>query len=229
MDRRQTSSPGSKLPALALGLTLVAALVGSCAGDSADDDDGAIGPQEGYWEGLEIEFIVRDGAMEDLRVLEQPCDDEGCVATCDKHACKAVFHGKVEGTFKVGSSIIIQSEGATLEGFFSDSARASGKLELRGDGGCCLRIGAWAAQWVAPLGSEPTGPTGPGTGTPGPIDWGGHSTGTLHPGPALGGWEQPLDEGLSDNQVKAHQLLNDLRAQLGAAPVGQDLNIAKAA
>ncbi len=228
MFLRRSQPLASMPPAVAMLPLLIALLLGACAGDDPSAD-AAEGPREGYWEGLEIEFVIRAGAIEELLVLEQPCEDDGCVATCAEHACKAVFHGKLEGSYGVGSSVSIQTTEATLVGFFSDRERASGKLELRGEGGCCLRIGAWAAKWVAPLDSGPTGPTGPGTGKPGSIDWGGHATGSLHPGPALGGWEMALGEGFSDAQSKAFQLLNDLRAQLGAAPVGQDLSIAKAA
>jgi len=217
-----------RAPLVLCGLVALV-LATACAADDGDGSGAASGPKEGYWEGLELEFVIRAGAIEELMILEQPCVDDACVATCDGHICKAVFHGEMDGSFDAGSSIIIKTTDATLEGFFTDSLHASGKLELRGGGGCCLRIGAWAAKWVAPLDGGPIGPTGPGTGKPGPIDWGGHSTGTLHPGPALGGWDLALEDGFADHQVKAYQQLNDLRAQLGAAPVGQDLAIAKAA
>ena len=184
---------------------------------------------EGYWEGLEVEFVLRHGVVESLLVLEQPCDDGGCVAICDGQSCAQVFHGKLEGTFVLGDSVQIQTADLTLLGNFSGPKQAAGKITIRGQSGCCERIGAWAAEWVAPLDGGPVGPAGPGTGKPGPIDWGGNSTGTLHPGPSLGGWEMALADGFSEAQIKAFEVLNDLRAQLGAAPLTQDPTIAQAA
>ena len=211
------------------GLLALVQIIGSCSGDDGLSDGAVDGPFDGRWEGLEVEFILRDGAIESLLVLEQPCDDGGCVATCDGHVCKGLFHGEAEGVFPIGETIDLQADEVKLEGFFSDHKHASGKSVLRGESGCCERIGAWAAEWVAPLGVGPSGPSGPGTGKPGPVDWGGHSTGTLHPGPALGGWQMALADGFSEAQLKAFELLNDLRMRVGAGPVGQDPAIAQAA
>ena len=186
-------------------------------------------PMDGYWEGLEVEFVLREGTIESLLVLEQPCDDGGCVATCEGQVCTTLFHGNVEGTFALGRTVQIETTELILTGSFSGPRHVAGKITKRGQSGCCERIGAWAAEWVAPLGGGPIGPGGPGTGKPGPVDWGGHSTGTLHPGPALGGWEMALGEGFSEAQIKAFEVLNDLRVQLGAAPVAQDPTIAQAA
>lgn len=208
-------------------LTVLIALT-ACGADEGSWTPGkALGPLPGTWAGVEVEFVLSEGAISQLKVQEQPCSDGACQQVCDDSACQGVFHGDLPGTFSLDAGLKIQTAELELEGTFSDERHVAGTLALLGQGGCCKRIGAWTAEWIHGLDGGSVGPTGPGK--PGSLDWNGASSGSMHPGPSLSGWQAQIPEALSAAQKQALSELNDLRAQLGAGPVLGDIAIAQAA
>ncbi len=161
---------------------------------------GGYAPKNGKWQGAELSFSLQDGVLDNLVLAEQACSGEG--------ACGGLIGGPVEGSFAAPSVFTLVSGGATIKGTFTSWTQASGTLAV--DAGCCSVVGLWTADWV------------PGSDTPdqpGSLNWGGASTGTIHPGPTLKRTPPASPDGASQVQVQASDWLDALRAQVGVGPV----------
>jgi hypothetical protein len=217
------------------------ALLALAAGCGVDDTShGTINPLDGYWQGADLSFVLRDSVVESLQMKVHQCANGSCSETCDQQICSAKVGGDVTGTFKTTSKLEIATESVEVSGRFISAKQAQGTLSLVASDGCCKRTGAWSVEWVKPLPGQrradpdagPTGPTGPTggiQGAPGSVDWNGASTGTLHPGPTRSSYSVDQPGGLSDQQKEASTLINDLRATVGCGAVAVDKALAKAA
>ena len=210
------------VPALLAGLALAA-----CTAETPTAD-GPGGPENGLWQGDELTFVIRDGAIEELTFVEQSCAGDGCAGKAG---------GAVQGRHPLAGAIGLELDGVSLKGVFDTPYMASGSLKLRAKNGCCDVVGAWSAEWIKALpgtssGGSSSGASSGGTSSGGPLgsaDWGGHSDGDLHPGPSRAVPEHKNDEQLSAQQNAALGELNKLRAAVGVAPIEQDRALAKAA
>ncbi|MSP92478.1 MAG: CAP domain-containing protein [Myxococcales bacterium] len=200
----------------------------------------AVAPNAGAWQGQELTFRVESGQVVDLLLVRQ---------TCKANACTGEAQGPLGATTSAGTVFKLAGNGIQLDGRFTSATQAAGTYAS--DAACCKVAGVWAAQWVP--GSGPVtsrnrapdtggtaadatvgkGDAGPALDTnaaqPGPKDWGGASTGSVHPGPSLPVQATPPPPGASPQQVQAVDLLNTLRAHVGVLAIKGDSALRQAA
>ena len=202
---------------------VIAVLAASCAAETASGG-GPGGPKSGTWQGDEVSFVLKDGAIEELTFAKLQCSGDGCSGEAG---------GAISGRHALAGVIGIQAEGASFDGTFDTQTTASGSYAVPSSNGCCKAVGVWTAEWIKPLpgGSSSGGASSSGGGSSGGGEptWNGSSTGDLHPGPSLSAPQHTDDTELSDKQNEALKRLNELRAQVGVAPVSQDHALTKAA
>lgn len=203
------------------GLVVFAMLAG-CA-DSTDGGDASPSTRDGAWSGPELAFEVSAGRVVSIQVGAASCTgDEGCSVDFPARTL-----GSVEGVVAFSA----KDDVARVEGQFFGAEQASGSLVLNDGSDCCTVVTAWTASWQAPIGGVDAGGGGDGGGGLGSPNWGGHSTGTVHPGPAR---LAPLPdrtgiEGVDPDQRAAAALLDQIRAQVGVAAARLDAAAAAAA
>jgi uncharacterized protein YkwD len=214
----------------AILLCFAAASLVACAADHAGES-GPGGPMPGLWQGGELSFVIREGAMEELTFVEKTCGGDGCTGKAG---------GAVEGRHALAGIVVIDAAPAHLEGIFDTPYMASGSYTVEATNGCCKVVGAWSAEWIKALpgaassssgaaSSSGASSSGSTSGAIGSIDWGGASTGDLQPGPRRATPKHVNDDDYSVQQNLALAELNKLRANVGVAPVKADQALSKAA
>ncbi|MBP47998.1 MAG: hypothetical protein CMH53_08675, partial [Myxococcales bacterium] len=182
-------------------------------------------PRDGIWQGDELSFVYRDGQIESVDVHQSSCTgDDGCTRS---------FQEQILGQWVAWPSIRISEGLYDFDGQFSSMTLVSGAFRWGDpDSECCRAIGAWTAEWVAPLTASPEADAGSSSGPgsrSGSPSWQGASTGDLHPGPSNGPMPLAGSSDLAEHQRTAHEALLSLRAQVGAGEISQDASLAKAA
>jgi uncharacterized protein YkwD len=174
------------------------------------------GIREGYWSGSEVSFRVAGGQVRDLVLKTHTCEGGGCADS---------FGGPVAGSFGT-APLEATLPGGKVSGKFVTLEKATGTWTAK-PGGCCQITVVWAATWQSTVGpsldagsastndagsSSSDGGTTPNGGSP----WGGYSTGTLHPGPAIPLQIPGPPANATAAQKAALQAVDGLRAAAGS-------------
>ena len=98
--------------------------------------------------GDELSFVYRDGVIESLEIHAATCSgDDGCSRS---------FEDKFKGQWAAWPTIAMEQGVYQFDGIFSSLTMVSGGFRWGDpDGACCVAVGAWAAQWTAPLPNTP--------------------------------------------------------------------------
>lgn len=211
---------------------------------------GGVAPNAGMWEGQELTFRIEAGQVVDVVLARQ---------TCKAAACTGEAKGPLGATAQAGATFQLAGNGIQLEGRFPSATQAAGTYasdaaccKVTGVWAAQWVPGTGPALAGATDGASArsdaggTGSAGDAGGTtsagaadagakdtnapkPGPKDWGGASTGSVHPGPSLPVQAPPHPPGASAPQTQAVDLLNALRAQVGVPGIGGHVALHQAA
>ena len=175
---------------------------------TATDTGGtALGARDGLWWGPDLQFRVVAGMIVDLTLTPTSCSgDEG----------EASYGGAVAGKTQAVGAWQLGPADLHVEGQFSGPIAASGVMRLGGDDAPCRVVAVWAADWQS---AEPT----TSVGSRGAVDWGGASTGTLHPGPSQAApTARTTPETLGSQRLDALSRLDQVRAECGVGTIAGD-------
>ncbi len=204
------------------GATLLLVAQSGCAATTGSGD-ATPSTRDGAWSGPEVAFQVSAGHVVSIQVAASSCTgDDGC---------SVEFPARTLDDVQGVVAFSAKDDVARVEGQFFGAEQASGSLVLHDGRGCCTVVPAWTASGQAPIDGVDAGGGGGDGGGLGSPDWGGHSTGTVHPGPARQA-TLPDRSGIADvddMQRGAAALIDALRAQVGVGPARLDAAAAAAA
>ncbi len=172
----------------------------------------ASAPRDGTWSGPLVRFAVEAGSVADV-VIES--------MACGEGASRQTYGGAVAGGAEalIGQPFVIVDGDRTLEGRFVGPMAAQGVLRLGDAASGCAVVEAWTAEWQTP----PAAGGGAAAGQAGSVDWGGASTGDVHPGPSQ---PEPTPRqapaALGAQRLAALSRLDAVRAAVGLGPVAGD-------
>lgn len=175
---------------------------------SVADSAAPQGAKDGIWWGPDLQFRVVAGMVQDVRLTATMCSgDDG----------NASYGGAVEGVVQAAGSWQLGPDDLRVEGQFATPIAASGVMRLGGDDAPCRVVAVWTADWQ---GAEPVGGGG---GEAGSVDWGGASTGSLHPGPSLAApAARTAPAALGEQRLAALTRLDQVRASCGTPAIAGD-------